>query len=122
MRRCTAPRCTTQGGATAISRRWNIACDYAINPLLVEAGFELPEGALLDPAYAGLSAEDIYARLPRTTATTATIRTVTIGTATIPAAWAGSAIRHLAAAITGHTPGSRTSPASPAPARPRRPI
>src|SRR5208283_3536858 len=46
-------------------RRWNIACDYAINPLLVEAGFELPDGALLDPAYAGMSAEDIYAKLPR---------------------------------------------------------
>jgi predicted metal-dependent peptidase len=46
-------------------RRWNIACDYAINPLLVEAGFELPEGMLLDPVYAGLSAEDIYARLPQ---------------------------------------------------------
>jgi predicted metal-dependent peptidase len=45
-------------------RRWNIACDHAINPLLAQAGFELPEGALLDPAYAGMSAEDIYARLP----------------------------------------------------------
>ena len=46
-------------------RRWNIACDYAINPLLAEAGFELPEGALLDPAYSGMSAEAIYARLPQ---------------------------------------------------------
>jgi predicted metal-dependent peptidase len=46
-------------------RRWNIACDYAINPLLAEAGFELPPGVLLDPAYAGLSAEDIYDKLPR---------------------------------------------------------
>jgi predicted metal-dependent peptidase len=45
-------------------RRWNIACDHAINPLLAQAGFELPEGALLDPAYAGMSAEEIYARLP----------------------------------------------------------
>jgi predicted metal-dependent peptidase len=45
-------------------RRWNIACDHAINPLLTQAGFELPEGALLDPAYAGMSAEEIYARLP----------------------------------------------------------
>jgi len=47
------------------TRRWNIACDYAINPLLVEAGFELPEGMLIDSAYAGMSAEDIYARLPQ---------------------------------------------------------
>ena len=30
-------------------RRWNIACDHAINPLLAQAGFELPEGALFDP-------------------------------------------------------------------------
>jgi predicted metal-dependent peptidase len=44
--------------------RWNIACDYAINPLLVEAGFELPAGALVDPVYSGLSAEDIYDKLP----------------------------------------------------------
>jgi predicted metal-dependent peptidase len=45
-------------------RRWNIACDHAINPLLAEAGFDLPDGALTDPAYAGMSAEDIYDRLP----------------------------------------------------------
>jgi predicted metal-dependent peptidase len=59
---CAARHHTRRGGRTL--RRWNIACDYAINPLLVEAGFELPDGILLDPAYAGLSAEDIYARLP----------------------------------------------------------
>ena len=59
---CAALHHTRRGGRDP--RRWNIACDYAINPLLVEAGFEMPEGALLDPAYAGLSAEDIYARLP----------------------------------------------------------
>lgn len=46
-------------------RRWNIACDHAINPLLVEACFELPEGMLIDPAYAGMSAEEIYAKLPQ---------------------------------------------------------
>jgi predicted metal-dependent peptidase len=45
-------------------KRWNIACDHAINPLLLETGFELPEGMLLDPAYVGMSAEEIYARLP----------------------------------------------------------
>src|SRR5208282_5738728 len=54
---------TRRGGRDL--RRWNIACDYAINPLLVEAGFELPEAMLIDPAYAGMSAEDIYAKLPR---------------------------------------------------------
>ncbi len=44
--------------------RWNIACDYAINQLLVEAGFELPEGMLLNSYYDGRSAEWIYERLP----------------------------------------------------------
>ena len=48
-------------------RRWNIACDHAINPLLAAADFEMPAGMLLDPAYAGLSAEQIYDRLPRDT-------------------------------------------------------
>ena len=60
---CAALHHTRRGGRDL--RRWNIACDYAINPLLVEAGFELPEGMLLDPAYAGMSAEDIYAKLPQ---------------------------------------------------------
>ena len=43
--------------------RWNRAADYAINPILIDNGFTLPEGALLDDAYRGLSAEAIYARL-----------------------------------------------------------
>jgi predicted metal-dependent peptidase len=44
--------------------RWNVACDYAINPLLIKAGLTLPEGALIDPRYAGHSAEHIYPLLP----------------------------------------------------------
>ena len=32
-------------------RRWNIACDHAINPLLAAADFEMPVSMLLDPAY-----------------------------------------------------------------------
>ena len=39
---------------------WNIACDYAINIDLVDEGFALPQGALIDPQYRGMSAEDIY--------------------------------------------------------------
>jgi predicted metal-dependent peptidase len=42
---------------------WNQATDYAINPLLIANGFALPAGALLDPAFDNLSAEEIYARL-----------------------------------------------------------
>ena len=48
------------------AERWNIAADYAINPVLIDNGFTLPEGALLDPNYSGLSAEAIYNRLPPT--------------------------------------------------------
>lgn len=40
--------------------RWNIACDHAVNPLLVEEGLALPPDALYNEAYAGLSAEEIY--------------------------------------------------------------
>ncbi len=40
---------------------WNIAADYAINPSLIAAKVgKMPEGMLFDPAYIGLSAEEIY--------------------------------------------------------------
>ncbi len=41
-------------------KRWNMACDYAINPLLIDAGLSLPEGVLLDNRFRGMSAEQIY--------------------------------------------------------------
>jgi predicted metal-dependent peptidase len=41
-------------------RRWNIACDYAINPLLIDAGLKLPEGVLVADRFRGMSAEQIY--------------------------------------------------------------
>src|SRR5262249_43058959 len=44
---------------------WNIAADYAINPILLANGFTLPQDVLIDPAFSGLSAEEIYARLSR---------------------------------------------------------
>ncbi|HSG93866.1 MAG TPA: hypothetical protein VK999_09080, partial [Methylotenera sp.] len=40
--------------------RWDIACDLAINPLLVSEGFKLPRGALLLDGYEGMTAEEIY--------------------------------------------------------------
>lgn len=43
---------------------WNIACDFAINAILLDSGFTLPEGGLYDPKYEGLGAEAIYDRLP----------------------------------------------------------
>lgn len=42
---------------------WNQAADFAINPILVANGFTLPAGALIDPAFDNLNAEQIYARL-----------------------------------------------------------
>ncbi len=39
---------------------WNLACDYAINPLLVKYGIKLPESALLDEKYEEWSADAIY--------------------------------------------------------------
>jgi predicted metal-dependent peptidase len=44
-------------------RLWNEACDHAINPLLLNNGMVLPSGALVNPAFANLSAEEIYAKL-----------------------------------------------------------
>ncbi|QUN31842.1 hypothetical protein KB879_36565 (plasmid) [Cupriavidus sp. KK10] len=43
--------------------RWNRACDYAINPLVLSAGLQLPAGALIDGRFLGKSAEEIYAML-----------------------------------------------------------
>ena len=44
-------------------RLWNRACDYAINPILLDAGLELPDGFLDDPACHGKSADAIYETL-----------------------------------------------------------
>jgi predicted metal-dependent peptidase len=44
---------------------WNVACDYAINPIVLDAGLELPDGRLLDPQYHGMSAEKIYSLLEK---------------------------------------------------------
>jgi predicted metal-dependent peptidase len=41
--------------------QWNIACDLAINPLVLAAGFKLPADVLLDSRFAGMGAEEIYA-------------------------------------------------------------
>lgn len=34
-------------------QRWNMACDYAINPMLLDAGLTLPKDVLLDPRFRG---------------------------------------------------------------------
>ncbi len=45
--------------------RWNLACDYAVNHILVEAGFRLPNGFSHEPEHADRSVDDIYAVLTR---------------------------------------------------------
>lgn len=39
-------------------------CDHAINHLLIDDGFILPDGGLMDPQFKGMSAETIYPLLP----------------------------------------------------------
>ena len=45
-------------------RKWNQACDYAINLMLEESGFTIGEKWLLNKQYAGMSADQIYNLLP----------------------------------------------------------
>lgn len=45
-------------------KRWNVACDYAINELIVGCGMTLPKGGLLDRTYHDMSAEQIFSKLP----------------------------------------------------------
>ena len=40
--------------------RWNMACDYAINPILLDAGLTLPKDVLVEDRFRGMSAERIY--------------------------------------------------------------
>ena len=49
---------TRRGGRNP--KRWNMACDYAINPLLIDAGLTLPKDVLIDHRFRGMSAEEIY--------------------------------------------------------------
>jgi len=45
-------------------RRWDIAADYAVNQLLIDDGLKPPPGALVNPEFRGLSAEEIYPLIP----------------------------------------------------------
>jgi predicted metal-dependent peptidase len=47
-----------------VRRRWEVACDHAVNLMLREDGLRLPDWALADPAFAGLAAEEIYPLVP----------------------------------------------------------
>ena len=43
-----------------IKHRWDLACDYAINPLLIKDGLKPPPNVLLLDVYEGMTAEEIY--------------------------------------------------------------
>ena len=43
-----------------VRQRWDLACDFAINPVLVEQGLRPPPEALVLDLYAGMAAEEIY--------------------------------------------------------------
>jgi len=45
--------------------RWDIACDYAINPLLLDDGMTAPFGILYDKGFAEMTAEEIYPYLDK---------------------------------------------------------
>jgi predicted metal-dependent peptidase len=43
-----------------IQRKWDMACDFAINPLLVDEGLTPPGEAVVLDVYRGMAAEEIY--------------------------------------------------------------
>jgi len=43
-----------------VQHRWDLACDYAINPLLLDDGLKPPPNSLHMPLYKGMTAEEIY--------------------------------------------------------------
>jgi predicted metal-dependent peptidase len=43
-----------------IQHRWDLACDYAINPLLLDDGLTPPPNCQVMPQYLGMTAEEIY--------------------------------------------------------------
>jgi predicted metal-dependent peptidase len=43
-----------------LQHRWDLACDYAINPLLLEDGLKPPPDCNVMPEYLGMTAEEIY--------------------------------------------------------------
>jgi|GEM_PF-4865399 len=43
-----------------VRHKWDLSCDYAVNPLLIDAGLTPPPEALHIPLYKGMTAEEIY--------------------------------------------------------------
>jgi predicted metal-dependent peptidase len=47
------------------AKGWNIAADVVVNGILIQNGFELPEGTIRDETLEHYSVEEVYALLPR---------------------------------------------------------
>lgn len=47
--------------------RWDVACDHAVNQLLIEDGLDLTPDALFDESFSGMAAEEIYPLILRDT-------------------------------------------------------
>lgn len=43
-----------------IKHRWELACDYAVNPLLVHDGLKAPPETIMEENFEGMTAEEIY--------------------------------------------------------------
>lgn len=46
------------------ANKWNQACDYVINSIILEQRYSLPKGRLWNSKYNGMSAEEVYEKLP----------------------------------------------------------
>lgn len=62
---CIYLHCTPKRRLNRDAKRWNVACDFAINLEIKKMGYTLPEGVLLDNKYEGMNAEQIYDDLPK---------------------------------------------------------
>lgn len=51
-----------------IKRRWDLACDFAINPLLLKDGLRPPPGVMVEERFEGMTAEEIYPSIDESTA------------------------------------------------------
>jgi predicted metal-dependent peptidase len=54
-------------GRHRVRARWDRACDFCVNGLLVDDGMAAPAGVLLDAAYRGMAADEIYPLLDAAT-------------------------------------------------------
>jgi len=61
---CIYLHCTSKRRLNRDRRRWNVACDFAINLEIKNMGYNLPDGLLIDQKYHDMNAEQVYDDLP----------------------------------------------------------